>query len=343
MNKPYVRCYRTIKLNLYCLGSLVLTSAAVAHSVHNHGSHDTPNVKTETSENSIDDLIRQYSLSGDDALLERGWALLDAANASEKPTVNEQLQRTWLLQAQHRFDEALEQTRQILAAQPRNPQAWLLRASIATVQGNYDIARHACRQTALSVALPVSLACSARLAQTKQEKLIAFNTLSRLPQTSLSAELAPWVWSIMADLARDSGLENEAEHWYQQSIAAFPSVQVRSAYVDLLLNQQRFDAVLRLIDQQEETPALAVRRLLAAKSAGLDIKSQYQRIDKLFRSWVAEQDYRHAREMALFYLRLGNDSQFAYQLAQENVKTQREAEDQALLIEAQNQLENSPS
>ena len=81
-------------------------------------------------------------------------------------------------------------------------------------------------------------------------------------------------------------------------------------------------------------PALAVRRLLAQRGMGEDISAAITQFDKLFQTWLAAADYRHAREMAMFYIDLKPRVSLAFRVAQINATLQKEPEDLALLHRA---------
>ena len=334
----------------YALVSTMLVFATIAksHSVDEHQHHPERAEHATSSPHSIErssltvaDLIKAYSRSGDDELLELGWERVLLKLESANPSVETFLQAAWLSQAQHQFDSALRYADRVLMLQPNNSQAWLLTASIFTVQGKLSEARAACQQVSLSLSPLVALACSARLSSGADEQRLALQRLQRLlelDKLTLNTELTPWVQSIAADLASQLAQPAVAKQFYIASIDTFPSVQVRSAYADLLLSQQDYDQVLKLIFDDEATPALRIRRLLAEQNLGHDTSTAREHVDQLFRSWAAVGDYRHAREMAMFYLELEPDLSFAYHLANKNIQIQREPEDQKILQEARQRL-----
>jgi len=318
-----------------------------AHRVHHEENHkkSTESINTThydknqfSDSKGIDSLITAYSLSGDDALIEKGWALLNSLIESEKPSIRLLLQAAWLSQAEHKFETALNYVNQVLKKDVKNAQAWLLKSSIHLVQGSLDQARFACQQLGVDMSVLVALTCSARLSETsvqKKQYLMRLIHLMKLYESGHEPRIQAWADSVVADLAKDVGGYEVADLFYQRSIEALPTVQVRAAYADLLLKQEKYHKVVYLINHSDSAPALAIRRLIAEKAIGRDIQKRIIDIDKLFRSWFAENDFRHAREMAIFYLKLENDPVFAYYLAKENVKIQREPEDKAILFETQ--------
>jgi hypothetical protein len=128
-------------------------------------------------------------------------------------------------------------------------------------------------------------------------------------------------------MARETGNHPLSRQLYLESISAFPSIQVRAAYADLLLKTEDYHEVLDVIEPENAVPALAVRRLLAVQRLGGNEEQAIQQMDRLFKEWINKGDMRHAREMAMFYLHVVNNPQLAHSLAKENLKIQREPED----------------
>jgi len=318
---------------------LALTSVnANSHSVNHKATEPQTKHDTRTESKDIDRLIRQYSLSGDDHLIEEGWTLWRASPAKTPEAL---LQGAWLAQAEHQFDEARALIAQALALSPNNPQAWLLEASIALIQGDRQAARQACRQVAHNVSPIVSITCNARLANNAKDIQKSYNTLTQLSSLSMGEDIKPWVYSTTADLAKSLGNLKEAEHWYFRAIQLFPSVQNRAAYLDILLDKKKYQKVITLVSMTEPTPALSLRRLMAKKALGHDIEQNIHEIDHVFKHWIDEKDFKHAREMALFYLDIVNDVKLAHSLARENFAIQKETEDRNLLERSTQQLKSN--
>ncbi len=309
----------------------LLANIATAHSVHGGRNHELLDSNSEGTQDSVDNLIQRYSLTGNDELLERGWALIDAELKSAQPRSRTLLSAAWLAQASHQFPLAQEFLGSILQVEPTNGQAWMLMASTAMAQGDSRSARAACRQLVLTVSPIVALACSARLLTVTAEQQLAYEKLSRIPVHSLETSLQSWVYSILGDLAASLKNWPASVEWYELSIARYPAVQTRAALLDSLLAQNHHKEVLTAVDASNPVPALAVRRLLAEKSLGVDVAATKQLLDERFSQWIEAGDYRHAREMALFYLEIAEQPKIAYQLASKNATLQKEKEDWTLL------------
>jgi tetratricopeptide (TPR) repeat protein len=333
-------CNKALLFVLMMLGAIV---PAMAHSIIQtpNKSHENQSIahKGLHSKASPDDgkyhvgnlnqLITDYSLTGNDALIPVAWRLL-TPKLQGKASPDSLLQAAWLAQAEHKFTQARKYLQRVLQIQPRNGQAWLLEASIALVSGDKMAARHACRQLVLTVSPVAAISCNARLSESQKEKTSAYAKLKSLSSITLKPRLHAWVIATLASLAYDLHYWQEAAALNQQAVNIFPSIQNRATLMDVFIQQQRYADILKHVSEDETTPALAVRRLFARKALGLPIQSAVQAMDKRFHHWIADKDFLHAREMAFFYLSIFDDPKQAYWLASENLKNQREKEDMAL-------------
>ncbi|NNC54410.1 MAG: hypothetical protein HKO07_01670, partial [Pseudomonadales bacterium] len=315
---------------------LIVAPQVLAHGVH-HAEQPTRQLESpdETpakarDQETIAELIQRYSLEGDDHLIEKARQILDQQPARLTSDSQTKLHRAWLAQAEHQFASALALADEVLSTQPGHPQGLLMRAAILTVLGD-PRATAACHSLVAALDLTAGLACQAQLLDGELDQTLAMQKLITISGLQSSNELSPWVDSVIADLARTSGHYAIAERYYRRSSAAFPSVQVRSAHVDLMLLQQQYSRVLAYVDPTETAPALAVRRMVAGINAGVTRPKDLTETDQQFRRWVAREDFKHAREMAMFYLDVKPDLELAHQLASINLQTQREREDRALL------------
>lgn len=314
---------------------VLFASAATGHAVHSpDDSAPATRVEHLQQQHSVDELLRLYSLRGDDTLLAAAAQQLPPADELRSP--GDLLQAAWLAQADHQFVRALELLERILQRQPHNGQAWLMQAAVSTVTGDDAAARRACGQVLLSVSPDAAVVCFASLADTSARKAAAYARLRSLPAPHNATRLTAWRVSVQAELARDLGKVSEAEALLLQAITIFPAVQTRATLMDLYLQQGRYAAARDLSAEHEAVPALAVRRLLAMRGLGEDIRGDAARMDARFHEWLKNADYRHAREMAMFYLDIKPRANLAFQAATENAILQREPEDLALLARASN-------
>ncbi|MFK8050631.1 MAG: tetratricopeptide repeat protein [Halioglobus sp.] len=318
------------------LVSIALTGNALAHSVSSEASSAHSNTTLESETSTMEQLLERYSLQGDDRLLDMAEQKLARDQRDTSP--EQLLQKAWLAQAAHRFEQSQEILERLLAAQPGYGQAWLLNAAVSSVSGQTEKARNACGRVVLSVSPTAGTICFATLAATTEEKTAAYKGLERLPQATEHSRLNAWRWSVHGQLAQDLGMTEQAEQLYRQSLHSFPAVQTRTALTDLLIWQGRYQEALTLTSGLQQVPAIAVRQLVARKQMGHNIHQDVETMDRQFQRWFNEKDFRHAREMTLFYLDIKNQPKMAFRCAQMNAKMQREAQDISLLERATENL-----
>ena len=103
------------------------------------------------------------------------------------PPVPVRLLRATLLQSTHHFDAALADLKGVLAADPNNAQAWLTRATVLTVRGDYPGATASCaRMSALSNEL-VAITCIANVGAATGRSLKSDQLLDLTLQRSTGA------------------------------------------------------------------------------------------------------------------------------------------------------------
>ncbi|WP_298400150.1 hypothetical protein [Janthinobacterium sp.] len=256
------------------------------------------------------------------------------------PPVPVRLLRATILQSTHHFGPALQDLDAIIAQQPQNAQAWLTRATVLTVQGDYKQATAACaRLSALTTQL-VTVTCLANIASVtgrvaSSERLLDL-TLRR--SAGAAPELDSWAATLLAEMAARRGENAIAEARYQQALARQPrDSYLLGAYADLLLDQRRPQDVFKLLQDQQRIDALLLRYALALQAlpgqqtAFLAAKAE---LAARFNAAMQRGDTVHQREQARFALFLQQDIAAAVQLAQQNWAVQKEVPDMRIVLEA---------
>ncbi|AQR69733.1 hypothetical protein BZG29_16415 [Janthinobacterium sp. LM6] len=256
------------------------------------------------------------------------------------PPVAVRLLRATILQSTHKFGLALQDLDAVIAQQPQNGQAWLTRATVLTVQGDYAQATAACaRLSALTTQL-VTVTCLASIASVtgraaNSERLLDL-TLQR--STGAAPELDSWAATLLAEMATRRGEAALAEARYQQALARQPrDSYLLGAYADFLLDRQRPQEVARLLKEQQRIDALLLRYALALQALPgqqapfLAAKAE---LAARFNAAMQRGDTVHQREQARFALFLQQDVPAALQLAQKNWAIQKEVPDMRILLEA---------
>ena len=256
------------------------------------------------------------------------------------PPLPVRLLRATILQSTHHFDAALLDLDAVIAQEPANGQAWLTRATVLTVQGDYTKATAACaRLSALTTQL-VTVTCLANIASVTGRAASSERLLDMTLRRSAGAapELESWALSLLAEMATRRGESTLAEARYKTALAQQPrDSYLLGAYADFLLDRQRPQDVVKLLKDQQRIDALLLRYALALQAlpgqqtAFLAAKAE---LAARFNAAMQRGDTVHQREQARFTLFLQRDVPAALQLAQKNWAIQKEVPDMRILLEA---------
>ena len=256
------------------------------------------------------------------------------------PPLPVRLLRATILQSTHQFGPALQDLDAVIAQEPANGQAWLTRATVLTVQGDYAQATASCaRLSALSTQL-VTVTCLANIASVTGRAAASERLLELTLQRSAGAapELESWAATLLAEMATRRGEWALAEARYTKALAQQPhDSYLLGAYADFLLDRQRPQEVAKLLKEQQRIDALLLRYALALQAlpsqqpAFLAAKAE---LAARFNAAMQRGDTVHQREQARFALFLQQDIPVALQLAQKNWAIQKEVPDMRILLEA---------
>ena len=234
--------------------------------------------------------------------------------------------RAVLRQNRHDFDGALADLRQVLAANPRQPQAWLTRAVIRQVQGEpADALRSCLALRRLANALVFSACLSGALGRNGQAEF-AYTSLRRALETATEADAEERLWAltVLAETAEQRGDDANAEAHFRAALAlGRRNLYLLAAYADFLLDRNRSAEVRDLLRDERRADNLLLRLALAERR--LDDPG-WQRHAELLEARFAA-----ARER-------GDGTHYpaeALELARRNwAQGQREPQDARLLLEA---------
>ncbi|MDN2710014.1 hypothetical protein O0880_11365 [Janthinobacterium sp. SUN118] len=256
------------------------------------------------------------------------------------PPLPVRLLRATILQSTHQFAPALQDLDAIIAQEPGNGQAWLTRATVLTVQGDYARATAACARLSALASQLVTVSCIANIASVTgraagSERLLDL-TLQR--SAGVAPELEGWALTLLAEMATRRGETALAESRYTTALARQPrDSYLLGAYADFLLDRQRPQEVVKLLKEQQRIDALLLRYALALQAlpgqqaAFLAAKAE---LAARFHAALQRGDTVHQREQARFALFLQQDVPAALRLAQRNWAIQKEAPDMRILLEA---------
>jgi tetratricopeptide (TPR) repeat protein len=296
-------------------------------------------------------LILLARAEADPRPLRQAQVLLAPWLQTDEPPVEALLLHATIRQSLHDFGGALAELDQLLRRDPQHGPAWLTRAVIQTVRGDYASARSSALQ-AMRFADPlaattVTAALSGALGQAERAHELLARTLAAAgdeppaPGTEAAAVRA-WAWITLGELAERRALPELALTHYDTALALAPDDPLAlGARADVLLELGRAAEVISSLVPHTGHDALLLR-LAEAHRRLADASPMHarhaQRHTATLRERFAQGRLRegdlHLREEARFALTLLEEPARALELARKNWQTQREWADARLLIEA---------
>lgn len=263
-------------------------------------------------------------------------AVILAAAPTDSPHTELQLQRAELAQAQHDFADAARLLDEVLAREPRHARAWLMRAAVAEVSGDYARARSACAQLLLLGQAAPGEVCAASIASLSGRSQAAYEVVTRVLDQNPGLEPATrsWAHSIAGEIAQRLDDPVAAERHLRAASELAAGLHPPVALADFLLDAGRPEAALEALANLPASDPVLLRRAIAESRLGLARAARSAEIVAQRVAAVQRIDDRHARERALHALRLSHDTQDALDAARANWALQKERIDARLLLEA---------
>ena len=252
--------------------------------------------------------------------------------------------RATLRQNRHDFQGALEDLAQVLESQPRNAQAWLTRAVILQVQGDYSGALHSCRMLSRFYQGLLPHTCIGNVISLNGQAENAYDLLRQALAHYASASVQERLWALtaLAEIAARLGKTQTAEQYFKQALELdLQDTYLLSAYADFLLDQQRPAEVRALLEDNTRADALLLRLALAEKQ--LDsalLQTRLESLEARIRAARLRDGITHLGSTARFNLHLLNRPAEALNLALANWEVQHEPRDARLVLEAALAAEN---
>jgi tetratricopeptide (TPR) repeat protein len=235
------------------------------------------------------------------------------------------------LQYLHRFDAALALLDRALAIEPLDAQAWLTRAALLELRGDYTPARHACARLVRTADEFTALTCLSSVAGRSGQLAASYARLRTGASLDprLPAALRAWRLSVIAEMADRLGDDRAAEADLLEALrAATADPYLKATYADLLLRTNRPAEVLELLSGSEAQDALLLRLAIAAHRLGAPQAAHWQEAyGERLRAAQRDGDDTHLREQALYLLEVREDAGAALQVARRNWAVQREPAD----------------
>ena len=266
------------------------------------------------------------------AILEPWW------QQSNSPPVNAFLLRAIIRQYEHDFDGATADLKEVLTVQPRNEQAWLIKATIETIQGDYREALKSCNNLLRKSSMIRAIACQSVPASLSGKAEVSYRLLKRMVAVlpSASARETTWMLTSLGEIAWRMGLFDAADRHFQTALSTgVRDIYLLRVYGDFLLQQNRPSEVISLLSSETRIDSLLLRLTLAEKVLGSESLDKH--ITLLQARFDANRQRRsamHKGDEARFTLDLLGDSERALALAKQNWQLQRESADTYILLRA---------
>ena len=287
-------------------------------------------------------LARRYyemvSEEGDPRYLGYAQAALAPWWSLPSPPVAVLVLRASIHQYRHDFDAALADLSQAIKLNPRNAEAWSLRAAINIVQARYQQGRQDCMGLHGLTSDLIMQACistvdglTGRLAQGYEALR---NSLENSPRGTTDEKL--WVFTRLAEMAQRMGQSELAEGYFKQALALGKiDGFLLAAYADFLLDHNRPAEVVPLLKGMNRSDILLLRLALAEKALGIPDAVKHQAdMQARFDAARLRGDKVHRQEEARFTLYFLKSPAAALKLAAENWEVQRESRDARIFMEA---------
>lgn len=283
---------------------------------------------------------------GDPRFVAYAEPVLEPWLAGTQPPERALVLQATALQYLHQFGAALALLQRALTLQPLDGQAWLTRAALLELRGDYPEARCACARLTRSADALVALTCLASVGSRSGALAANYDRLRPLAAstTQLPAPLRSWVLTVLADMAERLGDPAAAQQALEAALASTPEhPYVRATYADLLIDRGRAAEVVPLLAGMEAQDALLLRLAIAGKRAAHPDAARWA---ALYAARVQaarrDGDVTHLREQALFFLDVADEPRAALAAAAANFAQQREPIDVRLYLRAAQRAGSEP-
>ena len=246
--------------------------------------------------------------------------------------------RATIRQSSHDFDAALADLAQVVKSEPGNAQAWLTRATILQVKGDYGEAAQSCQQLSRLAPAYITASCLAGVASMTGQAEAGYQLLLRTLEKNPAASDAERVWveTGLAEIATRLDRRVAAEGHFTRALRINASdPYLKGAYADFLLDAGRAREVVRLLSADARIDGLLLRLALAEQAMGAaELPGRTASLRARFDAARARGDRVHQREEARFQTYLLKQPREGLKLAQSNWVVQKEPADARVLLEA---------
>ncbi len=260
------------------------------------------------------------------AVLGPWWTIVEAP-----PPVR--LLRATIKQSLHDFTGARGDLDALVLINPEDVQAWLTRATVAQVVGDYDEAEKSCAALEGRAAPLIITVCRAPLQGLKGDASAGAAAIDAALIRSDPA-LRAWALSVSGELRQWSGEVPLADAHFAEALKLDATDDyTRGAWADLLLDTGRSAEAVKLLLGHESNDALLLRLCLAQRASKLDDPACAVLSERVAAT-RQRGDVVHRREESRFALHVESNPDKALELAVANFQVQREPADVRALLEA---------
>ncbi|MDB5762871.1 MAG: hypothetical protein JWQ21_1866, partial [Herminiimonas sp.] len=266
--------------------------------------------------------IGQARSEGDPRYLGYAQAVLAPWWNEQQPPEAVRVLRATIYQSTHQFQKALTDLNAVLKTDRSNVQAWLTRATILQVQGDYEQAGKSCmRLYGLAPAL-ITTTCLANVGSLNGHAQKSYELLDAALKKNADADsgIKIWILTLLAEMAARNGDNTVAEKHFRQALALDGAdMYLLGAYSDFLLDRQRPSEVVTLLETRTRVDSLLLRYALALHAQHSPAAAeQIESLRARFNAAMMREDTVHQREQARFELELLGHPKAALELAQRN-------------------------
>jgi tetratricopeptide (TPR) repeat protein len=246
--------------------------------------------------------------------------------------------RATLRQSTHQFSAAMADLDTVVARDSGNAQAWLTRATVLSITGDFGAARASCMRLHSHAQALVVQTCLSSVDSVSGKARSGYTALRQALARDPGAQAGVRIWTVtlLAEMATRLGDDHDAEAWFRQALAYDDADSyLLAAYADYLLDHKRAAEVVRLLADKTRADALLLRYALALKATGSpDAARHIGVLRSRFEAAMLRGDTVHQREQARFELSLRADAAAAVRLAKLNWAVQKEPADLRILADA---------
>ena len=245
--------------------------------------------------------------------------------------------RATLRQSTHQFGAALLDLDTVLTRDSGNSQAWLTRATVQTITGDFANARASCMRLYSRAPELVVQACLSSVGSVSGQADASYERLrqSLAARSDASPEIRAWVETLLGEMAARLGRLNAAESHFREAYKLDPADSyLLGAYADLLIDRGRAPQAAALLKDKTAADALLLRYAIALKATGAPGAAEASReLAARFDAALRRRDNVHQREQARYELALRGDAMAAVRLAKLNWAVQKEPADLRILAQ----------